>query len=75
MFDPIKDLTVVLRSAKIDLERFNLRQLNDIEMKARYQVEISNRISALEDLNDDVDISSVGERIKRIRERIKQKRV
>jgi hypothetical protein len=33
---------------KFDLERFDLKKLNDVEVKEKYQVEISNRFAALE---------------------------
>jgi hypothetical protein len=31
-----------------DLERFDLKKLDDVEVKEKYQVEISNRFAALE---------------------------
>jgi hypothetical protein len=40
--------------------RFNFQKLNDSEVKGQYQVMISNRFVALENLveyNDDVDIN------------------
>jgi len=37
---------------KFDGERFNLRRLNDLEVRKQYQIEISNRFSALENLSD-----------------------
>jgi hypothetical protein len=33
---------------KFDLERFDLKKLDDVEVKEKYQVEISNRFVALE---------------------------
>jgi hypothetical protein len=30
------------------MERFNLKKLNDVEVKEKYQVKISNRFAALE---------------------------
>jgi hypothetical protein len=30
-----------------DLERFDLKKLDDVEVKEKYQVEISNRFAAL----------------------------
>ena len=32
---------------KLDGERFNLRKLKDVEVKKQYQIEITNRFSAL----------------------------
>jgi hypothetical protein len=47
------------------MERFNLKKLNYVEVKEQYQVKISNRCVALEDLNyDDVDISRAWESIR-----------
>jgi hypothetical protein len=34
-----------------DLERFHLKKLDDIEVKEKYQAEISNRFAALESLD------------------------
>jgi hypothetical protein len=34
-----------------DLERFDLKRLDDVEVKEKYQVEISNRFAALETLD------------------------
>jgi hypothetical protein len=36
--------------------RFNLRKLNNVEVKEQYQVKSSNRFAALEDLDDDGDV-------------------
>jgi len=32
---------------KLDKERFNLRKLNELEIRKQYQIEISNRFAAL----------------------------
>ena len=32
---------------KFDGERFNLRKLNELEVKKKYQIEITNRFAAL----------------------------
>jgi hypothetical protein len=38
------------------MERFNLKKVNDGEVKEQYQVKISHRFAALENLDaDDVD--------------------
>jgi hypothetical protein len=42
---------------KFDGERFNLRKLKEQEVKEKYQVEITNRFAALENLSDDEDIN------------------
>jgi hypothetical protein len=45
------------------MERFNLKKLNEVEGKEHYHVEISNRFSALENLNAEVDINRAWETI------------
>jgi hypothetical protein len=51
-----------------DLERFDLKRLGDVEVKEKYQVEISNRFAGLESLDESSDINnsweSIGENIK-----------
>src|SRR5215510_12285050 len=38
---------------KSDGERFNLRKLKDLEARKQYQIEITNRFAALENVSDD----------------------
>ena len=45
-------------------ERFNLRKLNELEVRKQYQIEIKNRYAALENLSDDEDINRAWENIK-----------
>ena len=33
------------------MERFNLKKLNELEVTKQYQIELSNRFTALENLN------------------------
>jgi hypothetical protein len=54
---------------KFDLERFDLKKLDDTEVKEKYQVEISNRFAALENLDESFYIKNAWESI--IRENIK----
>jgi hypothetical protein len=49
---------------KFDMERFNLKKLNKAEGKEQYQVKISNRFIALENLDDDMDINRAWETIR-----------
>jgi hypothetical protein len=42
---------------KMDVERFNLKQLNDGEVKEQYRVTIKNKFAALENLDDNGDIN------------------
>jgi len=48
---------------KFDGERFNLRKLNELEVKEKYQIEIRNRFAALENLNGD-NVNRAWENIK-----------
>jgi len=50
---------------KFNGERFNPRKLNDLEVWKQYQIEISDRFAALENLNDSRDINRVWENIKK----------
>ena len=51
-------LTVRKQAAqKSDWGRFNLRELNDLEVRKQYQIEITNRFAALENVSEDQDIN------------------
>jgi hypothetical protein len=55
-----KSISVSKRARhKFDLEIFDMRKLDDVEVKEKYQVEISNRYRALENLNESLDINSI----------------
>jgi hypothetical protein len=49
---------------KFDVERFNLRKLNDLEFRKQYQIEITNRYAALENVSENEDINGAWESIK-----------
>jgi hypothetical protein len=50
-------LTVSKEAAKMfEEERFNLRKLNELEVKKEYQIKIANRFAALENLRYSEDI-------------------
>ena len=49
---------------KLHGERFNLRKLQDLEVKKQYQIEITNRFAALGNISDDGDINRAWENIK-----------
>ena len=51
---------------RFDRQRFNLRKLNEPEVREQYQIEIANRFAALENLNDDEDVDRTWENIKEI---------
>ena len=58
-------LTVSKQEAqKFDVERFNLRKLIKLEVRKQYQIEITNRFSALENLIGDKDINGSWVKIK-----------
>jgi hypothetical protein len=46
------------------VERFNLRKLNELEVRKQYQIKISNRFSTLENLNDNEDTYKAWENVK-----------
>ena len=45
-------------------ERFNLRKLNELEVRKRYQIEITNRFAALGNVGNDGAINRAWEDIK-----------
>ena len=49
---------------KFDRQRFNLRKLNEPEVREQYQIEIRNRFAALENLSDNEDIDRTWGNIK-----------
>ena len=49
---------------KFDGERFNLRKLNELEVKEKYQIEITKRFAALENLIVDKNVNRAWENIK-----------
>ena len=51
-------------SQRLDRQRFNLRRLNEPEVREQYQIEITNRYAALENVNDDDDVNRTWENIK-----------
>jgi hypothetical protein len=48
------------------VERFNLRKPSELEIGKQYQIKISNRSAALENLNDSEDIKKDWKNIKEI---------
>ena len=49
---------------RLDRHRFNLSKLNELEVRKQYQVEITNRFAALENLNEDEDVNRIWRNIK-----------
>jgi len=48
---------------RFDRQRFNLRKLNELEVGKQYQIEITKRFAALENLNDDEDVNRTWDNI------------
>ena len=49
---------------KFDGQRFNLKKLNELKVRKQYQIEITNRPAALENLSNGKDINRTWENIK-----------
>ena len=49
---------------KFDGARFNLKKLNDLEVWKQYQIEITDRFAALENVIEDENINRAWESIK-----------
>ena len=63
MVTKLRERLVVRKQAaqKFDGERFNLRKLNELGVKEKYQIEITNRFAALENLNGDENVNRAWE--------------
>jgi len=58
-------LTVGKQAAqRFDRQRFNLRKPNELEVRKQYQIDITNRFAALENLNDGEDVNRTWKNIK-----------
>jgi hypothetical protein len=44
--------------------RINLKKLSEVEFRKQYQIEISNRFAALENLDDSENVNKIWENIK-----------
>ena len=66
MVAKVRERSAVSKQAaqNFDVERFNLRKLNELEVMKLYQIKISNRFPALEDLSDSKDIKGAWENVK-----------
>jgi hypothetical protein len=49
---------------KFDMERFTFRKLFELEVRKQYQIKISNRFAAFENLSDSEDINRAWENMK-----------
>ena len=54
----------ILAAQRFGGERFNLRKENQLNVRKQYQIEITNRFAALENLSEDEDIKWAWENIK-----------
>ena len=68
MIEKVRERLAVGKQAaqKFDRQRFNLRKLNEPEVREKYQIEVRNRFAALENLSDDEDVDRTWGNIKRI---------
>jgi len=59
----VREILAVIKQAaqKFDVESFNLRKLNELEFRKEYQIAISKRCAALENLSDSEDINRAWE--------------
>jgi len=51
----------ILEAQKFNVERFNRRKLNELEVKKQYQNNVSNRSAALENVNGSEDVNRAWE--------------
>jgi type I restriction-modification system DNA methylase subunit len=58
-------LAVIKSTAQnFDVEIFNFRKLNELEVRNQYQIEITNRFAALDNLSDDENINRAWQNVK-----------
>ena len=43
---------------RLDRQRFNLSKLNDLEIRKQYQIDITNRFVALENIKENIKTSA-----------------
>jgi len=62
----VREIPAVSKQAaeKFDVKISNLRKLNELEVRKQYQIKISSRSAALENLSDSKDIHRAWENIK-----------
>ena len=66
MVAEVKEILALSRQAaqNFDMERFNLRKLNELEVVRQYQIKISSSFEAFENLSVSKDINRAWENIK-----------
>jgi hypothetical protein len=55
-----------MSSTNFNVERFKLKEINEVELREEYDLKISDRFAAVEDLYDTGDINSSLENIRKI---------
>jgi hypothetical protein len=63
-FLPAKPAVRKQTTHRVRMERFNLKKLNEVEGKEQYLVEISDRFTALENLDTELDFNRAWETIR-----------
>jgi hypothetical protein len=65
-FANVREKLAVSKEAeqKFHGQRFNVRKLNELEVRKEYHIEITNSFGALENLSDDEDINGAWKNIK-----------
>jgi hypothetical protein len=55
----VREILLVGKQAtqRVDVERFNLKNLSELEVRKQYQIGISDRIAALENVHDSEDLN------------------
>jgi hypothetical protein len=53
-----------MRKANFDVQRFDLKKLDNVEVKEEYHIEISNSFATLEHLDESFDINNAWESIR-----------
>jgi hypothetical protein len=59
-----KDSARKQAAQKTDVGKFNFKKLSEMEVRKQFQIELSNRFAALENLNDSDDINRAWENIR-----------
>ena len=66
VFAKVREILAVSKPAahKFDVERFNLRKLNELEVRKHYQTDITKRFAALKKLSESEEMNRAWENIK-----------
>jgi hypothetical protein len=59
-----KSLAVIKQTHRFHMERFHLKKLNEVKSTEQYLVEISNRFTALKNVDAEEDINTAWETIR-----------